>query len=190
MWMPFLDVCHWNATCGMMTLLLKRIALNQMSSVHHLLFHVLIYITEYYFEVANSDIIFSMMKGVYWRRHVVQRHLLHCPLWHLCADNRRSICFQQYSSMACEHPLMGTYTRSECCCSIGKAFGEPCHVCPLAESGQSVFFGFLRQLRKYFSGWKMNRTELFSLMGSHSQQFDCHVLLLYRGYILRLVSIF
>ena len=161
-----------------------------MLSVHHLLFHVLIYITEYYFEVANSDIIFSMMKEVYWRRHVVQRHLLQCPLWHLCADNRRSICFQQYSSMACERPLMGTYTRSECCCSIGKAFGEPCHACPLAESGQSVFFGFLRQLRKYFSGWKMDRTEFFSLMGSHSQQFDCHVLLLYGGYILRLLSIF
>lgn len=53
-----------------------------------------------------------------------------------CVDNRRSVCYQQYSSMFCERPLMGTYTRGECCCSIGQAFGEPCHVCPAKGSDE------------------------------------------------------
>ncbi|PVD20223.1 hypothetical protein C0Q70_20719 [Pomacea canaliculata] len=57
-----------------------------------------------------------------------------------CVDLRKNVCFQEYSSMLCSRPLMGEYTRADCCCAIGKGFGDPCHACPLKGSVKFIYY--------------------------------------------------
>ncbi|XP_059151338.1 fibrillin-1-like isoform X1 [Physella acuta] len=47
-----------------------------------------------------------------------------------CVDLRKSNCYQDYSRMFCSKPFMGSFTKVDCCCSIGQAWGDPCAGCP------------------------------------------------------------
>ncbi|CAL1273321.1 unnamed protein product [Larinioides sclopetarius] len=58
-----------------------------------------------------------------------------------CIDMRRANCFRQaYTSatypfkLVCEHPMMTNETKVMCCCSIGRAWGDPCEPCPIQNS--------------------------------------------------------
>ncbi|ESO94529.1 hypothetical protein LOTGIDRAFT_232356 [Lottia gigantea] len=51
-----------------------------------------------------------------------------------CVDMRRDRCYQDYNRGFCVRPLMGAYLRSDCCCSIGGAWGDPCEPCPTRQT--------------------------------------------------------
>ncbi|XP_035216115.1 fibrillin-1-like [Stegodyphus dumicola] len=60
-----------------------------------------------------------------------------------CVDMRKSNCFRQaYNTstipprLVCEHPMMSNETRMICCCSVGRAWGDPCEPCPIQNSGR------------------------------------------------------
>ena len=48
----------------------------------------------------------------------------------LCSDNRRGTCWLNIINGQCENNIQSAVTRSECCGSIGKAWGSPCVPCP------------------------------------------------------------
>ncbi|XP_076373655.1 fibrillin-1-like isoform X1 [Tachypleus tridentatus] len=53
-----------------------------------------------------------------------------------CIDMRKSMCYRQYRAIhlngqfICEHPMMANQTKMTCCCSVGRAWGQPCEPCP------------------------------------------------------------
>ncbi|UYV63505.1 FBN1 [Cordylochernes scorpioides] len=50
-------------------------------------------------------------------------------------DMRKSMCYRQYRlDDYCQHPMMSNQTKMSCCCSVGRAWGEPCEPCPEPNS--------------------------------------------------------
>lgn len=56
-----------------------------------------------------------------------------------CVDMRRDLCFLDYSSWRCSQPMSQNQTKKVCCCSMGKAWGQPCEPCPLAGTSRYKF---------------------------------------------------
>ncbi|XP_065299649.1 fibrillin-2-like isoform X2 [Dermacentor albipictus] len=48
---------------------------------------------------------------------------------HVCIDNRRGLCWLTVRNDQCENDVKRTMLRSECCNSVGKAWGSPCQLC-------------------------------------------------------------
>jgi hypothetical protein len=46
-----------------------------------------------------------------------------------CVDNRKGSCWTRLVGGRCENNLPRLTLKSECCCSIGLAWGSPCEVC-------------------------------------------------------------
>ncbi|KAK3920598.1 Fibrillin-1 [Frankliniella fusca] len=53
----------------------------------------------------------------------------------VCIDNRRGSCWTRMVSGRCENNLARLTLRSECCCSVGVAWGSPCDACRPDECG-------------------------------------------------------
>ncbi|XP_043193529.1 fibrillin-2-like isoform X1 [Amphibalanus amphitrite] len=51
----------------------------------------------------------------------------------VCVDNRKGSCWTQVRNNQCEANLPGALLRSECCCSVGLAWGSPCELCTRDE---------------------------------------------------------
>lgn len=51
----------------------------------------------------------------------------------ICMDNRRGSCWTRMISGQCENNLAKEMLKSECCCSIGVAWGSPCQGCNYHE---------------------------------------------------------
>ncbi|XP_022906889.2 fibrillin-2-like [Onthophagus taurus] len=47
-----------------------------------------------------------------------------------CVDMRKDLCYTEYSSWRCSHPMSQNQTKKLCCCSMGKGWGQPCEPCP------------------------------------------------------------
>lgn len=45
------------------------------------------------------------------------------------SDNRRGSCWTKVKDGRCENNLPKLTLKSECCCTIGKAWGSPCEIC-------------------------------------------------------------
>ncbi|XP_073977329.1 fibrillin-2-like isoform X3 [Rhodnius prolixus] len=54
-----------------------------------------------------------------------------------CVDVRQDRCFDSYERGYCKEPKMKAITMKECCCSMGKAWGRHCELCP--EEGSEKF---------------------------------------------------
>jgi hypothetical protein len=50
-------------------------------------------------------------------------------MFHFCVDNRKGSCWTRLVGGRCENNLPRLTLKSECCCSIGLAWGSPCEVC-------------------------------------------------------------
>ncbi|XP_046415905.1 fibrillin-2-like isoform X1 [Neodiprion fabricii] len=48
---------------------------------------------------------------------------------HICIDNRKGTCWTKMVHGRCENNLPRLTLRSECCCSVGLAWGSPCEKC-------------------------------------------------------------
>ncbi|XP_071115970.1 fibrillin-2-like [Haliotis cracherodii] len=48
----------------------------------------------------------------------------------ICIDNRRGACWLKYRNGVCERNINTMMLKSECCGTIGKAWGSPCEQCP------------------------------------------------------------
>lgn len=48
----------------------------------------------------------------------------------ICIDNRRGTCWKNIRNNLCEDNIKGDTLRSECCGTLGKAWGSPCERCP------------------------------------------------------------
>nr|XP_018912347.1 PREDICTED: fibrillin-2-like [Bemisia tabaci]XP_018912348.1 PREDICTED: fibrillin-2-like [Bemisia tabaci] len=48
---------------------------------------------------------------------------------HICIDNQRGTCWARVTNGRCENNLPRLTLKSECCCSIGVAWGSPCETC-------------------------------------------------------------
>lgn len=62
---------------------------------------------------------------------------------------RKSYCFRQAynttgrsSRLVCEHPMMSNETKASCCCSVGRAWGDPCEPCPPPKTGKLTCLTF------------------------------------------------
>ncbi|WAR00910.1 FBN1-like protein [Mya arenaria] len=51
-----------------------------------------------------------------------------------CLDKRTSTCYLDYQRGQCSRGLDGLYTRSYCCCSVGRAWSQLCEPCPAKDS--------------------------------------------------------
>ena len=51
-----------------------------------------------------------------------------------CVDVREELCFNAFLPGACMDPRATTMTRTQCCCTMGAAWGSFCDECPLEES--------------------------------------------------------
>ncbi|CAG7728762.1 unnamed protein product, partial [Allacma fusca] len=49
----------------------------------------------------------------------------------VCIDNRKGSCWTKAVAGKCEGNLKRPMLRSECCCSVGKAWGSPCEICDM-----------------------------------------------------------
>ena len=49
------------------------------------------------------------------------------------SDNRRGACWLEISNGQCENNINSMTLKSECCGSIGKAWGSPCEPCPTSS---------------------------------------------------------
>ena len=47
----------------------------------------------------------------------------------LCVDSQRGTCWRAVTEGQCEDSLPTLALKSECCCSVGLAWGSPCHTC-------------------------------------------------------------
>ncbi|XP_078313226.1 fibrillin-1-like [Crassostrea virginica] len=54
----------------------------------------------------------------------------------ICLDNRKGSCWLEINNGRCENNARALVTKSECCGSIGVAWGSPCEECPLAPQRQ------------------------------------------------------
>ncbi|CAI9740245.1 fibrillin-2-like, isoform X2 [Octopus vulgaris] len=52
----------------------------------------------------------------------------------VCIDNRRGTCWKKIHNDLCEDNIKGDTLRSECCGTLGKAWGSPCERCPSQSS--------------------------------------------------------
>ena len=52
-------------------------------------------------------------------------------------DTRTSTCYLDYRRGMCHQGLDGLFTRSMCCCSVGRAWSQQCEPCPSKGSGKS-----------------------------------------------------
>ena len=48
----------------------------------------------------------------------------------VCVDSRRGVCWLSIRLGQCEDEISMEVTQSECCSTIGKAWGSPCEPCP------------------------------------------------------------
>ncbi|XP_060119379.1 fibrillin-2-like [Heteronotia binoei] len=58
-----------------------------------------------------------------------------------CVDNRVGNCYLKYGprgdgSLSCNTEIGVGVSRSSCCCSLGKAWGNPCEICPPVNSSE------------------------------------------------------
>ncbi|XP_070543673.1 LOW QUALITY PROTEIN: fibrillin-2-like [Ptychodera flava] len=55
-----------------------------------------------------------------------------------CLDLRSDVCSLSYNekTSSCENGLRGLYRQSECCCTIGVAWGASCELCPLKGTNE------------------------------------------------------
>ncbi len=49
-------------------------------------------------------------------------------------DVRMDKCYLNYEKNQCANEISGTFNKSVCCCTIGKAFANTCEPCPLRNS--------------------------------------------------------
>ncbi|XP_050520393.1 fibrillin-2-like isoform X2 [Daktulosphaira vitifoliae] len=54
----------------------------------------------------------------------------------VCLDNRRGSCWTRIIAGRCENNLVQLTKKSDCCCSIGLAWGSPCELCKLEDCGE------------------------------------------------------
>lgn len=62
----------------------------------------------------------------------------------LYVDNRVGNCYLKYGprgdgSLSCNTEIGVGVSRSSCCCSLGKAWGNPCETCPPVNSSKEMF---------------------------------------------------
>lgn len=65
-------------------------------------------------------------------------------LYVFCLDNRVGNCYLKYGprgdgSLSCNTEIGVGVSRSSCCCSLGKAWGNPCEICPPVNSSKTLF---------------------------------------------------
>lgn len=65
------------------------------------------------------------------------RHYLNINT-NMFADLRTSHCYAHYYRGRCSNQLLDVYLRSDCCCSLGRAWGEPCQPCPAEATGKDI----------------------------------------------------
>jgi len=51
------------------------------------------------------------------------------------SDTRRGACWANIKNGRCEQQIGGLLLRSECCATVGKAWGSPCEPCLLELTG-------------------------------------------------------
>ena len=71
--------------------------------------------------------------AVHWI--MVDTFVLQCHSTNYVSDNRRGVCWKELRNGVCEEELNMSTLKSECCSSIGKAWGSPCEPCPVSGIG-------------------------------------------------------
>lgn len=56
----------------------------------------------------------------------------------------------------CEVPFSAEITRTSCCCLVGKAWGEPCQMCPQPNTGKYQFYFILNPKKLIFKTTQKN----------------------------------
>lgn len=59
-----------------------------------------------------------------------------------CVDVREDSCFDEYRYGRCSISRMGTLTKKQCCCTMGKAWSRSCEKCPSEGTGQYAMSSF------------------------------------------------
>lgn len=90
-----------------------------------------------YIEIYVPVIIIILFVTLFLFANVIECSTFQCHF--LLPDLRRSNCYQDYSRMFCSMQFMGLFTRSDCCCSLGAAWGDPCAACPRPGTGLCFF---------------------------------------------------
>ena len=54
-----------------------------------------------------------------------------------CVDVREELCFNNFlGGGVCSEPRLKAVTQSQCCCTMGQAWGNSCEKCPAEDSGK------------------------------------------------------
>lgn len=62
-----------------------------------------------------------------------ENHHLNNLIFKFCVDNRKGSCWTKVTAGRCENNLPRFTLKSECCCSVGLAWGSPCELCHTEE---------------------------------------------------------
>lgn len=90
------------------------------------LLYVVITFSDYFGFIAASIVIYSIFSFL-----VVSSIVLI-----FLSDNRRGTCWTKMTAAGtCENSLGKLTLKSECCCSVGLAWGSPCEQCHIQECG-------------------------------------------------------
>lgn len=59
-----------------------------------------------------------------------------------CLDVRVGVCYRSVKGGQCGMPLVGElFMKANCCCSsFSQAWGSPCEICPLKNSGKCIIY--------------------------------------------------
>jgi len=76
---------------------------------------------------------FIFLKSHWFLRWTSNELLSSCSkpsvMYHFCIDNRKGSCWTRLVGGRCENNIPRLTLKSECCCSIGLAWGSPCEIC-------------------------------------------------------------
>lgn len=61
-------------------------------------------------------------------------------------DNRRGSCWMTVNNSQCENDIKTPMLKSECCGSVGKAWGSPCQLCSEIGMKATDFYFFVPSL--------------------------------------------
>ena len=100
------------------------------------LFFIVAYLGTYLHAYYFKSILYSHRHTLYGFCPIIEYYIYFLPV--LSTDVRTSYCFDTFDINGCGTPRNMTMTMSQCCCTKGQGWGDPCELCPKPNNGKAM----------------------------------------------------